>query len=45
MALITKSPDLPFEVVSPTLNSFEIHKLTDGSGMLVGFVEHNLSLK
>ena len=42
MALITKSPDLPFEAVSPTLNSFEIHKLADGSGMLVGFVEAEL---
>ena len=38
MALITKSPDLPFEPVSPTPNAFEIHKLADGSGMLVGFV-------
>lgn len=42
MALITKSLDLPFEAVSPTPNSFEIHKLTDGSGMLVGFVEAQL---
>ena len=42
MALITKSPDLPFEPVSPTPNAFEIHKLADGSGMLVGFVEANL---
>jgi len=25
MALITRSPDLPFEAVSPTPNSFEIH--------------------
>jgi len=39
MALITRSPDLPFEAVSPTSNSFEIHKLADGTGMLVGFVE------
>jgi len=39
MALITRSPDLPFEAVSPTPNSFEIHKLADGTGMLVGFVE------
>ena len=42
MALITKSPDLPFEPVSPTPNAFEIHKLADGSGMLVGFVEAQL---
>jgi hypothetical protein len=42
MALITRSPDLPFEAVSPTPNSFEIHKRADGSGMLVGFVEAQL---
>lgn len=42
MALITRSPDLPFEAVSPTPNSFEIHKLADGTGMLVGFVEAQL---
>lgn len=42
MALITKSPDLPFEPVSSTPNAFEIHKLADGSGMLVEFVEANL---
>ena len=42
MALITKSQDLSFEAVSPTPNSFEIHKLADGSGMLVGFVEAQL---
>ena len=42
MALITRGPDLPFEAVSPTPNSFEIHKLADGNGMLVGFVEAQL---
>jgi len=26
----------------PTTNAYEIHKLADGSGMLVGFVEANL---
>jgi hypothetical protein len=39
MALITRSPDLPLELISPTSNAFEIHKLADGTGMLVGFVE------
>jgi hypothetical protein len=39
LALITRSPDIPFEQVPPTPNAFEIHKLADGSGMLVGFVE------
>ena len=42
LALITQSPDLPFEQTPPTPNAFEIHKLADGSGMLVGFVEANL---
>lgn len=42
MALITQSPDLPLEQIPPVSNAFEIHKLADGSGMLVGFVEANL---
>ena len=42
LALITQSPDLPLELMAPTSNSFEIHKLADGSGMLVGFVEAHL---
>jgi len=42
MALITQSPDLPLEQMPPTTNAYEIHKLADGSGMLVGFVEANL---
>ena len=42
MALITRSPDLPLELISPTSNAFEIHKLSDGTGMLVGFVEAHL---
>lgn len=42
MALITQSPDLPIEQVPPISNAFEIHKLADGSGMLVGFVEASL---
>ena len=39
MALITQSPDLSLEQIPPVSNAFEIHKLADGSGMLVGFVE------
>ena len=39
LALITQSPDLPLELMAPASNAFEIHKLADGSGMLVGFVE------
>jgi len=42
LALITQSPDLPLEQVSPATNAYEIHKLADGSGMLVGFVEAKL---
>ena len=42
LALITQSPDLPLEQMPPVSNAFEIHKLADGSGMLVGFVEANL---
>ena len=42
MALITQSQDLSIEQVPPVSNAFEIHKLADGSGMLVGFVEASL---
>lgn len=42
MALITRSPDLSLEQIPPVSNAFEIHKLADGSGMLVGFVEARL---
>jgi len=42
LALITQSPDLPLEPMPPATNAYEIHKLADGSGMLVGFVEANL---
>ncbi|MCP9449579.1 MAG: hypothetical protein NNA21_05900 [Nitrospira sp.] len=39
LALITQSPDLVLEKMAPTSDSYEIHKLADGSGMLVGFIE------
>ena len=39
LALVTQSPDLPLEQTPPATNAYEIHKLADGSGMLVGFVE------
>ena len=42
LALITQSPDLPLEQMPPVSNAYEIHKLADGSGMLVGFVEATL---
>jgi hypothetical protein len=38
MALVTQSPDLVLERVAPALNAYEVHKLPDGSGMLVGFI-------
>jgi hypothetical protein len=42
MALITRSPDLSLEQMPPVSSAFEIHKLADGSGMLVGFVEASI---
>jgi hypothetical protein len=38
MALVTQSPDLGLERVPPKANAYEIHKLADGSGMVVGFI-------
>ena len=42
MALVTQSPDLALERVPPAANAYEIHKLTDGSGLLVGFMQGDL---
>ena len=42
MALVTQSPDLVMERVPPAANAFEVHKLADGSGMLVGFIGQDL---
>ena len=42
LALVTQSPDLPLEATPPAANAYEIHKLADGSGMLVGFVAAEL---
>jgi hypothetical protein len=42
MALVTQSPDLPLERTPSAANAFEIQKLADGSGMLVGFVGADL---
>ena len=38
LALVTQSPDLAVARVAPAENAYEIHKLADGSGMLVGFM-------
>ena len=42
MALVTQSPDLLLERVAPAPNAYEIHKLADGSGMVVGFIGKDL---
>lgn len=42
MALVTQSPDLTLKRISSAANAFEVHKLADGSGMLVGFVGSEL---
>ena len=42
MALVTQSPDLVLERNAPGSNAYEIHKLADGSGMVVGFIEKAL---
>ncbi|MDF0675013.1 MAG: hypothetical protein P0120_11855 [Nitrospira sp.] len=38
MALVTQSPDLELERVASTSNAYEIHKVSDGNGLLVGFM-------
>ena len=42
MALVTQSPDLMLAREAPASNAYEIHKLADGSGMVVGFIEKDL---
>lgn len=42
MALVTQSPDLLLDRVAPAPNAYEIHKLADGSGLLVGFISKDL---
>lgn len=42
MALVTQSPDLLLARVAPASNAYEIHKLADGSGMVVGFIAKDL---
>ena len=42
MALVAQIPDLQLERVAPAGNAFEVHKLADGNGMLVGFVAPEL---
>jgi hypothetical protein len=42
LALVTQSPDLLLEHSASASNAYEIHKLADGSGMVVGFIEKAL---
>lgn len=42
LTLVTQSPDLLLERSAPASNAYEIHKLADGSGMVVGFIEKAL---
>jgi len=42
LALVTQSADLLLERSAPASNAYEIHKLADGSGMVVGFIEKAL---
>jgi len=42
MALVTQSPDIVLQRVAPAANAYEIHKLADGSAMVVGFVGPDL---
>lgn len=43
MVLVMQSPDLVLERVSTVPNAYEIHKLADGSGLLVGFVGKDMA--
>jgi hypothetical protein len=45
LALVTQSPDIGIERIASAANAYEIHKLADGSGMLVGFVALDLMPK
>ncbi|MGZ8383880.1 MAG: hypothetical protein ACXWWE_07725 [Nitrospira sp.] len=45
LALVTQSPDIGIERIASAANAYEIHKLADGSGMLVGFVALDLISK
>ncbi|NGZ08291.1 MAG: hypothetical protein CV088_02765 [Nitrospira sp. LK70] len=38
MALVMQTPDLQLERVASTSNAYEIHKIADGNGLLVGFM-------
>ena len=39
MALVTQSADIELERMASTSNAYEIHKVADGNGMVVGFMD------
>ena len=39
IVLVTQNPDLVLERVASTSNDYEIHKVADGNGLLVGFMD------
>jgi len=45
MVLVTQSSDLILERVAPTSQAYEIHKIADGSGLLVGFMDRETASK
>jgi hypothetical protein len=42
MVLVAQNPDLNLERAAPAANAFEVHKIADGSALLVGFVGPDL---
>ena len=42
LALVSQSPDMLLERTAPAPNAYEIHKLADGSALVVGFVSADL---
>ena len=45
LALVAQSPDIGLERAAPATNAYEVHKLADGNGMLVGFVAPDVITK
>lgn len=45
MALVMQSPDLVLEGAASTATTYEVHKLADGSGLLVGFMGKESALQ
>ncbi|MCC6140816.1 MAG: hypothetical protein IT389_09415 [Nitrospira sp.] len=42
LALVSQSPDMLLERTAPAANAYEIHKLADGSALVVGFASADL---